>query len=166
MCYISFTQPTPIKAFRPLKYRHAEPPPDHPGAREPANPRNRQPPRQSPGHRHVPSLPTPTATTAWQPRTQSHKHSPVDAPPNSHHDHCPQTCCQINVLVTFSPPKATNISYASVALRLQDQHIPSDHEFRLNIKKTNPSPRTDELVVFSLVSIAIGVPLIVTTPQL
>ena len=49
MCYISYAQPAPIKAFRPPKYRHAELPPDHPGALEPAC--NQQPSRQS--------LPTP-----------------------------------------------------------------------------------------------------------
>jgi len=36
MCYISYAQPAPIKAFRPLEYRYAEPPPSRPGAREPA----------------------------------------------------------------------------------------------------------------------------------
>jgi hypothetical protein len=49
-----YTQPNPIKAFRPLiEYRHAEPSPNHSGAREPA--RNQTNPRGNHlRHHHAP----------------------------------------------------------------------------------------------------------------
>ena len=166
MCYIRTHNPTPYKHFAAIKHRHAVPPPDHLAPRPQTLMQSDNPAAIAPSPPHVLSPPTPTATAVWQPRTQSHHQGQADVLPNSYHDHCPQTCCQIDVLVTFSPPKATNISYASVALRLQDQQIPSDPEFRLNIKKTTPSPRTNELVAFSSVSIATGVSLIITTTQL